>query len=63
MQKKKYRHIPSDYSLFTLCSFGVTKNKLDFYRNKDCMKFFYKDLNEHAAEIINYEKKRNDTAN
>ena len=49
---------PSGYSLFTHCSFDKTKNKLDYYRGKDCMKKFYKDLREHATKIINYEKKK-----
>ena len=50
-------HTPSGYSLFTNCSFDATKNKLDCYRCKDCMKQFCKDLKEHAKTIINYEKK------
>ena len=52
------KHVPSGYSLFTHCSFDKTKNKLDYYRGKDCMKKFYKDLREHATKIINYEKKK-----
>ena len=55
------KHIPSGYSLFTHCTFDKTKNKLDHYRGKDCMKKFCKDLREHATKIINYEK--NDTIN
>ena len=34
------KHTPSGYSLFTHCSFDKTKNKLDYYRGKDCMKKF-----------------------
>ena len=52
------KHTPSGYSLFTHCSFDKTKNKLDYYRGKDCMKKFCKDLREHATKIINYEKKK-----
>ena len=52
------KHTASGYSLFTKCSFDATKNKLDFYRGKDCMKDFCLDLKEHATKIINYEKKR-----
>ena len=52
------KHIPSGYLLFTHCSFDQTKNKLDHYRGKDCMKKFCKDLMEHATKIINYEKKK-----
>ena len=36
------KHVPSGYSLFTHCSFDKTKNKLDYYRGKDCMKKFCK---------------------
>ena len=52
------KHIPSGYSLFTHCSFDKTKNKLNYYRGKDCMKKFCKDLREHATKIINCEKKK-----
>ena len=27
--EKRAKHAPSDYSLFTNCSFGLTKNKID----------------------------------
>ena len=52
------KHVPSGYSLSTYCSFNQTKNKLNHYRGKDCMKKFCKDLREHATKIINYEKKK-----
>ena len=52
------KHVPSGYSLFTHCSFDETNNKLNYYRGKDCMKRFCKDLREHATKIINYEKKK-----
>ena len=52
------KHTPSGYSIFTSCSFDESKNKLNYYRGKDCMKKFCKDLKEHAARIINYEKKK-----
>ena len=51
------KHTPSGYSLFTHCSFDTTKNKLDCYRGKNCMKNFCLDLREHATKIVNYEKK------
>ena len=51
------KHTPSAYSLFPQCSFDTTKNKLDYYRGKNCMKSFCRDLTEHATKIINYEKK------
>ena len=57
------KHIPSCYSLFTHCSFDITKSKLDYCRGKNCMKNFCLDLKENATKIINYEKKGNDTIN
>ena len=52
------KHTPSGYSIFTSCSFDESKNKLNYYKGKDCMKKFCKDLKEHATRIINYEKKK-----
>ena len=52
------KHTPSGYSIFTSCSFDESKNKLNYYRGKDCMKKFCKDLKEHSTRIINYEKKK-----
>ena len=52
------KHVPSGYSKFTHCSFDESKNKLNFYRGKDCMKKFSKDLREHTSKIINYGKKK-----
>ena len=57
------KHRPSGYSLFTQSSFDTIKNKLDYYRGKNCMKNFCLDLREHAIKIINYEKKRKNTVN
>ena len=51
------KHTRSGYSLFTHCSFDTTKNKLDYYRGKNCMRNFCLDLREHTTEIINNEKK------
>ena len=52
------KHTPSGYSIFTYCSFDKSKSKLNYYRGKDCMKKFSKDLREHASKIIDYEKKK-----
>ena len=57
------KHTSFGYSFFTHWSIDTTKNKLDYYRGKNFIKKFCLDLREHAAEIINYEKKRNDTIN
>ena len=51
------KHTPSGYLLFTHCLFDTTKNKLDYYRGKNCMKNLCLDLREHATKIINYDKK------
>ena len=51
------KHTPSDYSIFTHCSFDKSKNKLNYYRGEDCITKFCKDLREHATKTINYEKK------
>ena len=53
-----HKHTPSGYSLFTHCSFNKSKNKLDYYRGKDCMKKLCKDLRTHATKITNYDKKK-----
>ena len=45
------KHTPSDYSIFTHCSFDKLKKKLNYITK------FCKDLREHATKIINYEKK------
>ena len=52
------KHTLSGYSIFTNCSFDESKNKLNYYRGKDCMKNFSKDLREPVSKIINYEKKK-----
>ena len=52
------KHTPSGYSIFTSSSFDESKNKLNYYRGKDCMKKFCEDLKENATRIINYEKKK-----
>ena len=38
------KHTTSGYSLFTYCSFGNTKNMLNCYKHKDCLKKSCKDL-------------------
>ena len=37
---KRNKHTASGYSLFTKYSFDATKNKLNYYRGKDCMEIF-----------------------
>ena len=52
------KNMQSGYSLFLHCSFDQTKNKLNYYRGKDCMKKLCKGLREHATKIVHYEKKK-----
>ena len=52
MQRKKNKHAPSGYSLFTNCSFDSAKKKLDCHKGKDCMERFCKDIIEQAMKII-----------
>ena len=55
--EKKVTHRPSGYSLVTCCSFNKSLNEQKYYREKDCMKIFCKDLKDQAMKVINYEKK------
>ena len=57
LQKKKAKHKPSGYSWITFCSFDESKNEWGYYRRKDWMEMFYKDLRNQAMKIINYENK------
>ena len=51
-------HTRLGYSIFTSYSFDESRNKLNYYGCKDCIKKFCKDLKEHATRIIDYEKKK-----
>ena len=55
--EKKAVHTPLGYSWVTCCSFDKSKNEWDYYRGKDCMKMFCKNLRNQAMKI------RNNTAN
>ena len=55
--EKKAVHKPSGYSLVTCCSFDKSKNERKYYRGKDYMKQFCKDLKDQVMKIINYKKK------
>ena len=56
-QGEKAKHKPSGYSWSLICSFDATKSKHNFYREKDCIERFCKDVKELAIEISNYRKK------
>ena len=55
--EKKAKHKPSGYAWCSICSFDDTKNRRYFYRGKDCIEKFCKDLKELGTEIINFEEK------
>ena len=55
--EKKAKHKPSGYPWCSICSFDDTKNKHYFYRGKDCIEKFCKDLKEFGTEMINFNKK------
>ena len=55
--EKKAKHKPSGYAWCSICSFDDKKNKRYFYRGKDCIEKFWKDLKELGMEIINFEEK------
>ena len=55
--EKKAKHKPSGYAWCSICSFDDTKNKRYFYRGKDCIENFSKDLKELGTETINLKKK------
>ena len=57
------KHTGSGYSFFTHCAFDATKNKLDYYKGKNCMDNFCLYFREHATKIINFEKTRSYTIN
>ena len=44
------KHAPSGFLLFTHCLFYTTKNKLDYYRGKNCMRNFCLDLGDHVTK-------------
>ena len=55
--ERKPKHKPSGYSLVTSRSFDKSKTEWNYYRGKDCMERFCKDLRNQAMKTINYEKK------
>ena len=52
--EKKAKHETSGYSWSLICSFDATKNRHNFYRGKNCIESFCKDVKELQTEISNY---------
>ena len=57
LYRKKARHEPSGWSMFTRFLFDKRENKLNYYRGKDCIENLCKKLKESAMEKINYAEK------
>ena len=55
--ERKAKHKPSGYSWSLICSFVETKNRRNFYRGKDCIEKFWKDVKEVGIEISDYREK------
>ena len=55
--RKKVKRKPSGYAWCSICSFDDTKNRRYFYRRKDCIEKFRRDLKELGTEIIDFEEK------
>ena len=55
--ERKALHEPWVYSLDLVSSFDSKENKHNFYRGRDCIEKFCKNLKELGTEIINYEEK------
>ena len=57
IQRKKAKHKLSGYAGCSTCSFYDARNRRFFYRGKDCIEKFCKDLKELGTKIINFKKK------
>ena len=55
--ERKAIHEPCGYSLDLVSSFDSKENKHSFYRGKDCIKKFCKELKKICIKIVNYEQK------
>ena len=54
-------YIPCGYSMLIIWAFDHIENKHTLYPGKDCMKKFCIYLRGYAANVINFEKKKNVT--
>ena len=60
---KESKDIHSGFPMSRISSFRSIENKLDVYRGKDCMEYFYEFLREHVKSMINFRKKNNEIMN
>ena len=56
--ERKAIHEPCGYSLDLVSPFDSKENKHSFYRGKNCIKKFCKELKELGTKIVNYEQKK-----
>ena len=54
--QRKVKHKPSGYSWDLICLFDATKNRCKFYRRKDYIEKFCKDVKELAIESSNHKE-------
>ena len=54
--QRKVKHKPSGYSWDLICLFDATKNSCKFYRRKDYIDNFSKDVKELAIELSNHKE-------
>ena len=55
---KESKEIHSGFPMSRISFFRSIENKLDVYRGKDCMEYFYELLREHVKSMINFRKKK-----
>ena len=56
--QKQARHEPSGGTMFIKCSFDEKENKLNYYREKDCIEKLCKKLKDRVMKIVYYKKVR-----
>ena len=56
--EKKAEYIPSGYSWVMCCSFDKSKSERNYYRRKNCIERFCKDIRDQAMKIIDHEKNK-----
>ena len=57
LQQMQANVLHQAFSMYIISSFKSVENKNDVYRDKDCIKKFYRFLRESALKIINPKKK------
>ena len=55
--ERKAIHEPCGYSLDLITSFDKSENKHSFYRGKNCIKKFCKEIKEISTKLVNWKQK------